>query len=463
MSHARVKALKGAGKTTSRKAIKSGRASGNITPQSSPLPSSHTSPIHSAAHSRAASDASDNEFDDEPVQFEDTMYGDGLGGTALAIHFMGPSTVIDVKALIDTMRDKKHNNSEVREKILGGYNKVLRTRFEAETRERWLTSSALELAQFFLRGADRGATARERLLSLQAYYLTVGTTGDLEIFETSERALKQILIDDDNDEIRVLAIYVLCLTVLYAGGLEEAALEVMQYLVDIVQTDGDSVELHDNEAVVAAAIVGWTFVASHVRDFSASADAAMNAFVEQLDSSVVDVQCNAAQAIALIFESARNYEAEMGEPFQLQCDPQRLAGRMRELIKASSSKSVPRKQRRKMRESLASVATSLERGVGPFYSTALLFPDHIADGRATISYRNEEGEPEYGYRCHLRIGIYSTLVSTWSLLSRARVMKILFREALQRHLFINPVVMECLDDAKWTVVGGVRRPCCHCH
>ncbi|KAK2595118.1 hypothetical protein QQS21_007144 [Conoideocrella luteorostrata] len=443
MNHARVKALKGNGKTTSKKAIKSGRASGNVTPRSSPLPSLLTSPTHSAVHSRVTSDVSDSE-DDGDFEFDDMMSSVHSGGSGAVTPDEGAKE-FDAQALIDNLQDKKHNNSEVREQFLEMYLRILRNKFNGET-QFWLDPAASALAQVFLKDADRGATARERLLSLQAYCVTVGTTEELEIFEGSERPLKQILVDDDDDDCKAYAIYALCMTVLYAGGMNEAALEVMQYLVDIVQSDGESVESHDNVAVVSAAIIGWSFVAGHVDDFSDFADAAMDAFVDQLDSADAEIQCNAAQAIALIFESSRNHLQETGEPFQLPYDPQRLIGRISELAKVSS-KSVARKQRRDLRESLVSVITSLERGVGPFYSTALYLPDK--DTYVPPLQRTDDGQAEYGYRCRLRLGNHSARIDSWSLFSRVNLMKIIFRGGLQHHVFVNPVVMECLEDAHW--------------
>ena len=457
MNHARVKALKGNGKTTSRKAIKSGRASGSLTPRNSPLPSLLTSPTHSAAHSRVTSDASDSE-DDGDFEFDDMMSTSVYsGGSGTNTPDEGAGGQFDAQALIDGLQDKKHNNNEVREHFLEVYIKHLRTKYSPET-HLWLDPAANALAEVFLRDADRSASARERLLSLQAYCLTVGTTDDLEVFESSERALKQILVDDDDDQCKVYAIYALCMTVLYAGGLEEAALEVMQYLIEIVQSDGESIESHDNAAVVSAAMIGWSFVASHVEDYSDFADTAMDAFVDQLDSSDTEIQCNAGQAIALIFETSRLHEQETGEPFQLPYDPHRLVGRIGELAKLSS-KSVSRKQRRDLRESLVSVATSLERAVGPYYSTALYLPEK--DSYVPPSQRTEDGQAEYGYRCKLRLANHSCRIDSWSLFSRVNMMKTLFRGGLQHHVFINPVVMECLEDAHWgeeqAEHGGKRR------
>lgn len=193
-------------------------------------------------------------------------------------------------------------------------------------------------------------------------------------------------------------------------------------------------------------------MASHVDDYSDYADIAMDAFVDQLDSSDVEIQSNAGHCVALIYESSRNHEAETGEPFQLPYDPQRLAGRLSELAKLTA-KSVSRKSRRGLRDSIISVVTSLQRGVGPYYSTALYLPEK--DSHVPSSLRTDEGMAEYGYRCKLRLGNHTALIDTWSLYSRVSMLKMLFRGGLENHVFVNPVLMECLEDADWGEVNTV--------
>ncbi|KAL6859702.1 interferon-related developmental regulator domain-containing protein [Trichoderma novae-zelandiae] len=442
MNHARVKALKGNGKTVSKKAIKSGRASGASTPRGSPLPSLLTSPSHSAAQSRVTSDVSDEDADFELDDMASSVYSGGSGEETTD---EPDSHVFDVSAFVTSIKDRKRNNGEMREHYLSLYINKIRHQYTAET-HLWLDDAASELTELFLHDANRAATAKERLLNLQAFVLTAGTVDNLEIFDGAQRVLKQIMMDDDDDDCRVYAIYALCVTVLYAGGLEEAALEVMEYFVEIVRTDGEHIDAHDNVVIVAAALQGWCFVASHVADFSDYADAAMDAFVDQLDSDDVEIQSNAGGCIALIFEASRNHLEETGEPFQLQYDPQRLADRMRELAKLSA-KSVSRKHRRNLRESLVSVVTSLERGVGPFYSTALYIPEK--GEHVPASQRTDDGQAEYGYRYKLRLGNQVAKIDNWSLYFRVNFMRIIFKGGLQHHIFINPVVMECLEDAQF--------------
>lgn len=442
MNHARVKALKGS-KTTSRKAVKSGRASGAVTPQGgSPMASLLTSPTHSATHSRPASNSSDSD-DGSDFDFDDMVSSIGSMSEAGDDGAAGP--VLDTETLITAIQDRKHNNTELREQYLEAFIKFMRTRYSEDT-HLWLDTAAVSLTDAFLKGANRGDSSRERLLSLQAFCITLGTVEDMDIYDGASRALKQILLDDDDDGCRTWALYALAMAVLYGGGVEEAALETMEFFIDIVQSDGDSVEAHDNAAIVAAALLAWGFVASHVDDYSDYADAAIDALTDQLDSTDVEVQSNAAMCVALVYESSKAHESETGKPFQLQYDPQRLVGRIAELAKLSA-KSVSRRDRRDLRESLVSVATSLERGVGPFYSTALYMPEQ--GERVPAAQRTEDGRAEYGYRYKLRMQNRAAKVDSWSLYFRVTLMKMLFRSGLDKHMFINPVVSECLEDANF--------------
>lgn len=406
-----------------------------------------TSPTHSTNHSRAASDDSDDGDSDLEIDMISSVHS---GSSAAETVDDNGSVTLDTNALLENIQDHKRNNNTTREEFLEAFIKIIRTKYSPDT-HLWLDDAATELTDAFLRGANRSEGPRERLLNLQAFCITVGCVEDLEIYEGACTTLKQILLEDDDDECRVWAIYGLAMVVLYGGGVEEAALEVMDYFIDIIQTDGDSIEAQDNVAIVAAALSGWSFVASHVDDYSESADGAMDAFVDQLDSSNIQIQSNAARCIALTFESSRSHEEDTGKPFQLPYDPQKLAGRLNEIAKMSS-KSVSRKDRRELRDNLLSVVTSLERGLGPFYSEARYVPEPgqtVAADQMTA-----DGDYEYGYRYRLRLGGRMALVDSWSLYCRVLMMKTLFRNGLEKHVLVNPIVTECLDDADWSINYG---------
>lgn len=436
MNHARVKALKGDGKTVSKKAIKSGRASNNLSPRDSPLASLLTSPRTSKPPSRAASDIDDGSGSEPDMDSDDDMlqslHSDGSGNWDGQD---GDKPAFDPQALIEQFTDRKHNNSEAREKDLEMYGKALRTRFSPEMLD-WLSDAGAKLADIFLRDANRGSTARERLLDLKAYELTIMIAQDVDIFDSGQRRLKQILLDDDDDDCKEHALYALALTTLYGGGGEESALDLMEYLAEIVQSDGESVEAFDSTHVVLSAMRAWSWLAAHVDDYSALADTAMDAFVEQLDSASVDIQSMAGECIALIYEASRAYESEHGQPFQLPYDPRRLSGRVDQLAK-QSTRSVARSNRRSLRETLRGVVTSLERGVGPGYSTA-----EDPDGKV------------YGYRLLINLGNSTAPIETWSLLVRWNMLKAVFKSGVVLHAQTNPTAMECVEDANFSWNDG---------
>lgn len=440
MNHARVKALKGDGKTTSKKAIKSGRASNNLSPHDSPLASMLTSPRTSKPPSRATSDVSDGSGSDgEPDSDDDMLQSLHSDASGTSGHD-GDRSSVDTQALIEQLKDRKHNNSDAREHLLENYIKALRTRFSNDALD-WLSEAGAQLADIFLRDANRAPTARERLLSLKAYELTIMTAQDVDVFDAGQRRLKAILVDDDDEDCKEHALYALSLTALYAGGGEEAALDLMEYFIEIVQSDGETAEAYDSTAVVAAAMRAWTWLAAHVDDYSALADTAMDAIVDQLDSSVVEVQSLAGEAIALIFEASRAHESETGEPFQLPYDPRRLAGRVAQLVKQSggggSSRALARSDRRSLKETLRGVTTSLERGVGPGYSTA----------------EDEEGRV-YGYRQYINLAGSTARIESWSLLVRWNMLKLVFKSGVVLHAQTNPTAMECIEDASFKANDG---------
>jgi hypothetical protein len=432
---ARVKALRGEGKTVSRKARKSGRASGTASPGGADLLSkvfqSNDTPYHSESEASGADtppaiyDGADGEWMDEQLPSrEDIDRSDGAS--------------FDPKALISELQDRKNNQKDLRELLLDRYVKMLRNIYADNLDV--LDDNADELVEVFLRAANRGDTPRERSLSLQAYYLTASVT-EVGKIDAARALLKQICSDDDNENCQIQALYALSVTVAYSSGSKEEILDFLDFLVQIIESNGDTINALDKDNVIVAAFECWAFAATHV-DLWEQADYAMDTFADKLDSNDSEIQAIASECIALIFEASRAHEDEEGEPFQLPYDPQRVAGRVQGLSKGAV-KSMSRKDRRDLRESLRSVVTSLERGVGPYYSTATQYGDNTS---------------EFGYRFKIRRrdasgGQYQALVESWHYLHRIRLLRNLFQGGMDRQMeHDNPLVLECLEGLEWQPV-----------
>jgi hypothetical protein len=80
--------------------------------------------------------------------------------------------------------------------------------------------------------------------------------------------------------------------------------DIMDFLLDIIETDGESIEASDNALVVSAALQEWGLLATMFEDLEGKTDRPLEAFENQLDSSDFAVLQAAAENIALIYEQS---------------------------------------------------------------------------------------------------------------------------------------------------------------
>ncbi len=434
----------GGGKTISRKA-RSKPESGLSSLNHSPNGSRVNSQANSQAGSRYASEdefaVSDSEVEDIMTMSTNSFSGDEDAGGLWAERLQDRVT---------ELQDQKRSSFQSREANLGGYNHLLKHHFA----QRQLSRSVAELMPIFLKGAKNGASDEERLRALKAFTLTVLTCPSETVFEEAMPILKGACQDSEDEASMVEAIYALCVAVTYGGGSSDAAEETLDFFLEVIESDGQSVNASDNGAVVTAALHAWAFIASHMDDLTAQSESAIEAFMEQLDSSDPDVQTSAGVNIALLFESARDYEEETGESFGMQYNQHRIVTRMGEIVR-DSSKAVSKKGRRQLRSNFASIVTSLERGKGPGYSTAgRAGPNPHTGGPRT----DEHGDfQEFGYRQRIRIYNQFLLINTWSLHARVELLKILLGGGFGIHYLENPVVRDILSSAEVEFVSNQKR------
>ncbi|KAG6076108.1 hypothetical protein E4U16_002968 [Claviceps sp. LM84 group G4] len=446
-SHARTEAMKEQEVPTSNDAASSGCRPDIIMFEGNPsLPSILLSPSssRSSIHSLESSDASccaDNGFELDGLEHQKAKahYAENC---SLSAPDSAELSNFDTKPLINSFLGWKPMYGDVREKNLESYISHIRHKYNAWTHD-WLNPVSNELVEMFLRQIDRGTTPRERLLRLQAYYLTISTDDALKTFHYSQSALKKIMVEDDDDRCKVHATRALCMAVTYSGGSQQDKQDVMQYLLNIVQSNGQSVKSHKFAPVMSAAIIGWSFIASHVDDLPDAAIPAVAAFAQQLDTTDMQILCDAAQAIAFIYEFWRDIQTD-DVHFQLPCDLQPVIGHLKDVARSDrwTINIFSAKKRRRVRDVLVSVVTSLRHGVGPYYSTRLR-------ARNVPPGAEEDQVEEIGYRCRCRIGDYTCLIDTWTAFWRVEMMKLVFGCGLPQHFPVNLIVSTCLDDEFW--------------
>ncbi|KAI5925126.1 interferon-related developmental regulator-domain-containing protein [Camillea tinctor] len=440
MHDLRKKILLESGKTISKK----GRASRSQSARASPGSSPATSRNASRAPSRYASEEEDISDSDYDESIASSVLNSDDGEDAVSF------TWIDrLHSHIEDLVDRKRSSTQGRESSLISYTNLLRHHYAAEHVE----TRFGELIPALMRSVRSSSNIEETLAALRALTVTILSTQSDTVYGHVYPTLKGVCHDSEESSIKVAAIEAMCIATMCGGGSLTAAEELMELLLEIIESDGHSIEAGDNGPVVCAALAGWGFVATNLDDLHEQSETALEAFTEQLDSIDVDVQIAAGNNIALIFEAAREYEEETEESWNLQYDHHRLVQRMSALAR-ESSKSVSKKNRKQLHSSFNSIVTSLEHGRGPAYSTTKRVVNPHTGGKKTDISRGED--VEFGYREKIRIHNLSMVIDSWSLSARLEMIKPIIGGGLATHYMENPAIKELLSTAHVELVQTPR-------
>ncbi|EGS18251.1 uncharacterized protein CTHT_0062730 [Thermochaetoides thermophila DSM 1495] len=446
MSQLQRRALKGE-KTMSKKA-RAKREAG-LSPFQSPSASGAPSPAVSQPSSRPGSRpgsrlssrpashyGSDDEFEgDDYLGFEDSASASsGEEGLTWA------DRLLDLIRELQGHKDQKRTSVQDRELALAGYSHILRHHYAEEH----LSSVLDDILPTFLKQIRAGRSNKERARALQAFTLTLLTCPSDKDYEQAISALKTVCEDVEDNNVKIDAIHALCVAVIYGGGNNAATEELLDFFLEIVSTDGDSVRAPDDGSVVTAALQAWAFLATHVDDLTVKGEEAVESFLDQLDSADSDVKVNAGANLALLFEAAREQEEETGQSFITAYNQHRIMTQMAKIMR-DSSKTISKKGRRHVRTNFSSIVTSVERGKGPGYSTAGRWGNPHTGG--TAEEEIDGGFAEFGYREKIRLPNRWIVINTWFLRARAELLKTLLGGGLLVHYEENPTVRELFRGA----------------
>ncbi|KAI2640097.1 interferon-related developmental regulator-domain-containing protein [Xylaria nigripes] len=351
---------------------------------------------------------------------------------------------------IAELLDRKRSSTKGRETCLTAYTHVIRHHYAQEQLQPQLN----ELVPVLLKSIRGNSNVDEALSAVKALTMTILSSESEQFYDRVYPSLKGLCQDSAEESLKVEAIEAMSIATMCGGGSVTAAEELLDFLLEIVESDGHSIEAGDNGPVVSAALVAWGFVASNLDDLQEQSDQALEAFTEQLDSTDVDVQVAAGSNIALIFEAAREYEDETEQAWDLQYDQHKLVQRMTALIR-ESSKAVSKKDRKQLHASFNSVLTSLEHGKGPGYSTARRMASNPHTGGTKTDFSEEFRE--YGYREKIRIHNISMTIDTWSLSTRVEMLRSVLGAGLAIHYMANPVVKGLLSAAQVELVSAPKK------
>lgn len=443
MRDLRKKALLESGKTVSKKAR---------TRESTPSVSRGISPSASPRGSRVGSRvASRNVSDDESEISDGTQWGTDSIDALIAPSDVDAEDAEDgedawtasLNERIEALCDRKRSATEGREDVMRGMCSIM-TRHYAQTE---IKPRLSELLPNLLKSVKSGQSEREVVLALKLIALILVTDPSETIYDHVQGPFKDTINDSQYSEAKIAAIHALSVATFYGGASEEETEEVMEFFLDIASSDGAVIEETDNAPAVVAALEEWGFLATQIDDCEELTEAAIDTFVDQLDSSDANVQIAAGENIALLYEKSyteiesgesppahtneddeRNRGPRMIKRYTVYRQPQQLQQQLEALAKASS-KRISKKDRKNLHLAFKDVITTVEKPArGPRYSTAL----------------DEDGY-QYGSRLKVSLGRSNKMtIDKWWKLHRLNGLKRLLQGGFLVHYEHNQTVFDSL-------------------
>ncbi|CAK7208848.1 hypothetical protein SBRCBS47491_000242 [Sporothrix bragantina] len=206
-------------------------------------------------------DANSDDSDSEEEDVDDEM--EELSDTELANNaILWQSNFNNVIAILE---DRKRANLDERTRALSKYGRLLRAIYSSEAIASALPSIMEQLIKSIRKG--NSGPGGEKQLALEDLSLTVLSCASdfdaIDAYEQTFSLVKRLVQDPDVDESdKVVALQTMTILVVVGSGMESTISELLNFLLNIVESDGDSVEAPDNGPVVTAAIQMWTFVSS---------------------------------------------------------------------------------------------------------------------------------------------------------------------------------------------------------
>ena len=167
----------------------------------------------------------------------------------------------------------------------------------------------------------------------------------------------------------------------------------MALFLEIIESDGASIDARDEGNVVVAALEGWGLLATDIEDLEEETETAIEAFVEQLESSDAGVQIAAGENIALLYEKSfteREEDEEIEDDAEDEYHPEHTKGGEKlvrryqvyrnqpkllqtlDELATVSTRRISKKDRKTLHSSFTDIRNSVEKpSRGPGYSTAI--------------------------------------------------------------------------------------------
>jgi len=283
--------------------------------------------------------------------------------------------------------------------------------------------------------------------------VTIITDPSDTLYDAVYQPLKRIISASESIPAKTAAIHTLGTATFFGGASVEETQDIMDFFLEIIESDGHAVEADDDGDVVTAALEEWGFLATQMEDLEDATEPAMEAFVEQLNSSDPNVQIAAGENIALLYEKSYTEleedeeapessdededEEDAGPPdgpkMVRRYNVYRREDQLKHTLAALatvSGRSISKKDRKSLHTNFADILHSVENPTrGPRYSAAV----------------NHETGKRYGSRLTVRINRVGEMrIDRWWKLQRLKALRRVLQGGFVRHYEFNEVVFESL-------------------
>ncbi|KAJ5124684.1 Armadillo-like helical [Penicillium bovifimosum] len=426
------------GKTVSRKAA-SREASRNASPASSKAASRQSS----RNASRAASDEEDTGYLSDETSMSIGSFDDENPEQD------NPDWELELSDRIQEILDRKRSSVQGREEALQAFCRLAKYHYTVEELNGVVTS----LLAAFERSVRTEISVREATLGLRAIELLSVSAFDGTIYELTEPLLTRTVRDSASPLVKTAAIHCLGACTIFGGAGEDGILEQMAFLLDIVASDGQSVDAADDATVVTAAIQQWGFLATSVDDFEGESEEAIQIFMDQLSSTDHNVQISAGENIALLYEKSyspqeddddtsgesdddedHDMEATTGPKLLKRYNAYHNTPELESQLQSLATihgKSISKRDKKSLHSSFASILTTVENPRrGPRYNTAI----------------NQNTNRHYGSTLTVKIGRHGVMtIDRWWKWMRLTALRRILQGGFPEHYFQgNRAVLESL-------------------
>lgn len=286
-----------------------------------------------------------------------------------------------------------------------------------------------------------------------ALVLTLITDDESATFGDLNQVLQRTIVDHETLSVKVAAIHALGALTFFTDVSTEDKESVMDFFHEIIENDGNTIGAGDDSGTVAAAIEEFGLLLTHLDDAEELTERTSEAFVDQLESTEIEVQVAAGEVLALMFEKAYreadeddsddggisgddfesldHISTENKAPIQNYVVYRKLP-HLKQLLtelSRSSAKNISKKNRRTQHSVFANVLHTVNHPLlGPNYSRALN-PDNI----------------EYGSRLEVKVGRQGVVkLNSWWKLVRWNALRRFLGGGILVHWQNNPIIFESL-------------------